>query len=152
LHAIRPWFHGREAVIASAFGLVHGLAFAESLIGYGFSAWDLAATVLGFNLGIELMQLFVVAITLPWLILLARTEVYPAVRILGAGFGAIAAGGWIVERTLDWPNPIGPLADGLGQHPVITIAVLAGASIAATGWQALKTRPATAGAPPDATA
>jgi hypothetical protein len=152
LHAIRPWFHGREAVIAAGFGLVHGLAFAESLIGYGFSAWDLAATVLGFNLGIELMQLFVVAITLPWLILLARTDVYPVVRILGAGFGAIAAGGWIVERTLAWPNPIGTLADGLGQHPVIAIGVLAAASLVATGWQALKTQPVPASPTPDASA
>src|SRR5207344_124722 len=83
LHAIRPWFAGREVYIAAGFGLIHGLAFASSIAEYGFSPWYLAATVLGFNVGIELMQLVVVVVAIPWLILLARTQFYAPARIGG---------------------------------------------------------------------
>src|SRR6201999_1656522 len=31
IHAMRPLFPGREALIAASFGLVHGLAFASAL-------------------------------------------------------------------------------------------------------------------------
>ena len=100
IHAMRPMFAGREMWIASGFGLIHGLAFATLIAGYGFSPWHLGATILAFNLGIEFMQLFVVAATIPWLILLARTRWYPPLRVAGAAFAAIASLGWIGERAL----------------------------------------------------
>lgn len=136
LHAIRPWFAGREMYIAAGFGLIHGLAFAGSIAEYGFSPWYLAATILGFNLGIELMQLVVVAVTIPWLILLARTSYYAPVRVVGAGFGAIASLGWIAERGLAVPNPVGPLVNGLAQHPLVLVGGLAALATIATVWQA----------------
>jgi hypothetical protein len=111
VHALRPVFRGREALIAGGFGLVHGLAFASVLADFGFDSWALALSVLGFNLGIEAMQLAVVALLMPWLAILSRTAAYPAIRVAGAGFGAVAAGGWLVERTLGWPNPIGPAVE-----------------------------------------
>lgn len=138
LHAIRPWFAGRELYIAAGFGLIHGLAFAGSIAEYGFSPWYLAATILGFNLGIELMQLFVVAVTIPWLILLARTRFYSPVRIGGAVFGALASLGWIIERGLAIRNPVEPLVNALAQHPVILITSLATIASVATVWQALR--------------
>jgi hypothetical protein len=63
IHAIRPLFPGREAVIAAFFGLIHGLAFASALGNLGFSSWYRLVSLLGFNLGIEAMQLTVVAIS-----------------------------------------------------------------------------------------
>lgn len=132
LHAIRPWFAGRETYLAAGFGLVHGLAFAGSIAAYGFSPGTLAATILGFNLGIELMQLAVVAVTIPWLLLLARTRFYSPVRIGGAIFGAGAALGWIAERALTVPNPIEPLITTLAQHPVLLLSGLATAALLAT--------------------
>jgi len=143
LHAIRPWFAGREVYIAAGFGLIHGLAFAGSIAEYGFSPWYLAATILGFNLGIELMQLAVVAMTIPWLILLARTQFYSPVRIGGAVFGAVASLGWIAERGLAIRNPFEPLVNALARHPLILVGALAAAALLATSWQALrKTSPA----------
>jgi hypothetical protein len=138
LHAIRPWFAGREVYLAAGFGLIHGLAFAGSIAEYGFSPWYLAATILGFNLGIELMQLLVVALTIPWLILLARTKFYSAVRIGGAIFGAVASLGWVAERALAIRNPIEPLINALASHPVVLVSILAAAAFCATGWQTLR--------------
>jgi hypothetical protein len=141
LHAIRPWFAGREIYLAAGFGLIHGLAFAGSIAEYGFSPWYLAATILGFNLGIELMQLAVVALTIPWLILLARTQFYSPVRIGGASFGALAALGWIAERGLAVRNPFEPLVNALAHHPLMLVIALAAAALLATLWQELRKSP-----------
>lgn len=56
-HALRPLFPGREAAIAALFGLIHGLAFATTLADLGLGRWERVAGILGFNLGIETMQL-----------------------------------------------------------------------------------------------
>ncbi len=135
IHAIRPWFAGKEVFIAAGFGLIHGLAFADSIAGFGFSPWYLACTVLGFNLGIEAMQLIVVAVTIPWLILLARTEFYPPVRILGAVFGGTAALGWIAERMLHWPNPFNAVVNTLAQHGFWLVGTLGTTALVAMAWQ-----------------
>jgi len=98
VHAWRPLFAGREAVVAGGFGLVHGLAFA-TLIGHlGLDRWQQALSILGFNIGIELVQLLVVASVMPGLVLLAGTRFYPPVRNAMAAFAALAALCWIVER------------------------------------------------------
>lgn len=136
IHAVRPWFAGRETFVAAGFGLVHGLAFAGSIAEYGFSPWTLASTILGFNLGIELMQLAVVAVMIPWLILLARTKFYPLVRIIGAVFGGVAALGWIGQRAFGWSNPIEPFVNALAAHPLWIVATLAAIALFATGARA----------------
>ncbi len=98
IHALRPLFPGREALIAAAFGVVHGLAFASALNALGVTGWYRLVSLLGFNLGIEAMQLLVVALTLPPLILLSRTTFYPAFRIAGAICASTAASVWIIQR------------------------------------------------------
>jgi hypothetical protein len=116
VHAIRPLFPGREAAIAGFFGLIHGLAFATALSDLGFGQWYRLVTVLGFNLGIEAMQIIVVAATLPSLLLLSRTRAYSLLRTGGALFAAVASAGWIVERLLKMPNAIGPLVESAADH------------------------------------
>lgn len=138
LHAIRPWFAGREVYVAAGFGLIHGLAFAGSIAEYGFSPWSLAATILGFNLGIELMQLLVVAATIPWLVLLARTPFYSPVRIAGAVLGGLASLGWVAERALGVQNPLEPLVNAASRHPLLLLAVLAVTALLATAWQEVR--------------
>lgn len=98
LHALRPLIPGKEALIAGLFGLVHGLAFATVLGGLGFDPSGLALGLLGFNLGIEAMQLLIVALVAPLLLLLGRARAYPALRISGAAVAAIAAVGWLLQR------------------------------------------------------
>ncbi|MBO2033524.1 HupE/UreJ family protein [Siccationidurans ginsengisoli] len=105
VHAVRPLFPGREAWVAAGFGLVHGLAFASTLANLHLEAGPMALSILGFNLGIELMQLFVIALTMPWLLLLARTAAYPVVRIGGAVLAGVASIAWLAERLLGQANP-----------------------------------------------
>jgi HupE / UreJ protein len=100
-HAVRPLFPGREAAIAASFGLIHGLAFATALSDLGFGGGYRLVAILGFNFGVETMQLIVVAAIMPSLLLLSRTRAYTALRIGGALFAGSAAVGWIVERVLD---------------------------------------------------
>jgi hypothetical protein len=76
-HAFRPLFPRREAAIAAFFGLIHGLAFAATLNQLGLGRWERVAGILAFNLGIETMQLIVVAAIMPSLVLISRTRAYP---------------------------------------------------------------------------
>jgi hypothetical protein len=128
VHAVRPIFPGREALVAGGFGLVHGLAFATTIAGYRLDPWHTVLTVLGFNLGIELMQLTILVLTVPWLFSLARTPAYGTLRDGGAVAAGIAALGWIGERAFGLANPIAPLVDGAaGRGPwlVVALALLA---------------------------
>ena len=105
-HAVRPLFPGREAWVAAGFGLVHGLAFASTLANLHLEAGPMALSILGFNLGIELMQLFVIALTMPWLLLLSHYRPYPTVRRMGAVVAGVAAVAWLAERLTGQSNPL----------------------------------------------
>lgn len=106
IHALRPIFPGKETYVAAGFGLIHGLAFASILANLHLSGGAMALSILGFNLGIEVMQLIVVAFIIPWLIMLSRTWFYRIVRITGACFAGIAALAWIIERYTNQSNAI----------------------------------------------
>ena len=41
------------------------LAFASTLTGFGFDSWTMVSSVLGFNLGIEAVQLLVILAAMP---------------------------------------------------------------------------------------
>ncbi len=131
VHALVPIFRGREVFIAGGFGLVHGLAFAETLTGFGFDPITLASSVLAFNLGIEAVQLLVILLTMPWLLLLARTPVYPPFRVVGACLTGVAAAAWFLERALGWPNPVAPLVERASAHALWIVAGLAVLSLIA---------------------
>jgi hypothetical protein len=135
LHAIRPLFPGREAWVAAGFGLVHGLAFAGALTDLRLCGARLAVALLGFNLGIEALQIVVVALCFPWLLLLARTPLYTPIRIGGAAFAAIAALGWIAQRALHLPNPCDPVVAAIAARPRALLAALAALTIAARAWR-----------------
>ena len=117
VHAIRPWFAGWEPWVAGGFGLVHGLAFASSIAGFGFSPWHMAMTILGFNLGIELMQLVIVLMIVPALILLSRERIYVPLRIAGATLAALAAVIWIGVGFRSVPHASAAKPTALMVHP-----------------------------------
>lgn len=128
IHALRPLFPGKEMFVAGGFGLIHGAAFASTLANLNLEAGPMALSILGFNLGIELMQLFVIAITVPWLIVLSRKEVYAYVRITGAVFAAVAALAWMLQRYLQKSNLLSNVVDEIaaqGKWMVLVLAVLA---------------------------
>jgi hypothetical protein len=124
VHAIRPLFPGREPAIAAFFGLVHGLAFAATLGQLGLQRWARLANVFAFNVGIEAMQLAVVAAILPSLLLLSSTRAYSWFRIGGASFAAIASAGWIAERLLNVGGPVDFMVDAVAQRAVWLAAAL----------------------------
>jgi hypothetical protein len=117
LHAWRPLFAGKEIWIATAFGLIHGLAFAETLSGLSFDGLTLTLSLLGFNLGIETMQLVVILAVLPTLMVLSQTRYYRIIRPAGALFAAACASGWIMERAFALTNPLQRCVDWLADPP-----------------------------------
>ena len=132
VHAIRPVVRGGEVGIAAGFGLVHGLAFAALLGRLDLGRGSLLTELLGFNLGIELTQLIVVALVMPSLTVLSRTRLYPALRIVLAGSGCVLAAGWLAERTASiTSSPFDGVTTALVAHPVAVAAALAG--LAAVG-------------------
>jgi len=137
IHAIHPIFPGREAQVAAGFGLVHGLAFATVLADLNLSAGPMALSILGFNLGIEMMQLFVIGITVPWLIVLSMTPAHKWVRIGGASLAAVAAIGWIVNRVSGVSNAIERAMNTVTEFAPVGILILALVAIPAYFYTAL---------------
>jgi len=138
IHAVRPLFPGKEARIAAGFGLVHGLAFATVLSNLHLGAGAMVLSILGFNLGIELMQLFIILLIVPWLILLSRTPAYKWIRRVGAGLAAIAAVAWIVERSSGSPNIIAGLVQKGAQYAWWCILLLAVSALLSWRWEKKK--------------
>jgi hypothetical protein len=116
IHALRPIFPGKEA--AAFFGLIHGLAFAATLGELGLDRWERVAGILAFNLGIESMQMIVVAVTMPSLLLMSRTRAYPSLRIGGALFAGLASVGWIAERLLGMHSSVDVVVGAVARHAV----------------------------------
>lgn len=119
IHATRPLFPGREALIAAFFGLVHGLAFASALNELGVTGWYRGVSLLGFNVGIEAMQFVVIAVALPPLLLLSRTSLYPAFRNFGALFAGIASIAWMMERITNSPTLVGQWVQNLANRGIV---------------------------------
>jgi hypothetical protein len=122
-HAIRPIFPGRETLVAAFFGLIHGLAFSNTLRELDLSGFRLGLTLLAFNLGIEAMQLAVVGLVLPPLILVARAGRYRIIRVAAASAAGVAATGWLLAR-VGLPNPVGDLADSIGMMSLPALVLL----------------------------
>ena len=99
IHAMRPLFPGRERWVAFGFGLVHGLAFATVISGFGATVAARATAIFGFNLGIEAVQLALVLLLLPALVVGARRPEYRPMRLALAGYAALASATWLIQRT-----------------------------------------------------
>jgi hypothetical protein len=132
IHALRPIFPGKELYIAGGFGLIHGMAFAQTLSNLHLDTGRMLLSIFGFNIGIELMQLFVIMITMPWLLILSRGAAYTYVRITGAIIAGISALAWIAERVSGDTNILGAWvtrAASQAQWVIALLAVLAGVSV-----------------------
>jgi hypothetical protein len=95
---LRPRASARLAV-TFAFGLIHGFGLSNVLRALGLSGRDLAPALLGFNLGVELGQLAIVAPLFPLVIWLRnRQPTYVRARNVLCGGVAVLAVFWIVVR------------------------------------------------------
>lgn len=106
LNNLHPLVRRTRWGLTFAFGLVHGFGFAGALKELGLGGGALLPPLLGFNLGVELGQLALVALFLPLAWLLRHTRLYQ-VGLLRGGSAAIAllAAAWFTERAFDWTPP-----------------------------------------------
>jgi HupE / UreJ protein len=98
IHAIRPVFPRREALFATVFGLVHGLGFAGFLSSTDLSVARNIVTLLGFNIGIELVQMAIALAIVPALVSIAAKPAYQWLRSALALFCCAIAAVWVADR------------------------------------------------------
>ncbi|MGF0116208.1 HupE/UreJ family protein [Promicromonospora sp. Marseille-Q5078] len=103
----RSWFDLSRADVARlavvfAFGLVHGLGFAGALGLDEPWSWGLLGSLLVFNVGIEVVQLGIIAVVFPLLVLLRRRAPGAARWVTAVVAAGVAAVGlfWFVQRVL----------------------------------------------------
>ncbi|MCE3607583.1 HupE/UreJ family protein [Massilia sp. P8910] len=98
---IVPLFRGRRPLAAFAFGLIHGFGFAGVLADLGLPQGALVLSLAGFNAGVELGQLAIVAAFLPLAYLARRTWFYRQLMSTGSVAIALVAAVWLFERAFD---------------------------------------------------
>jgi hypothetical protein len=102
LNNLRGTIEKSRWVLAFGFGLIHGFGFASVLADLGLPQGALVLALVGFNVGVELGQLAIVAVFVPLAFWLRGSSFY-RVGVLKAGSLAVAvlAGWWMVERMFD---------------------------------------------------
>ena len=102
LNNLFPIIRGRRWVVAFCFGLIHGFGFASVLTDLGLPSGVLALALVGFNLGVEVGQIAIVAIFLPVAYLLRRTWLYRSLVLVGGSSAIVAVAAlWFVERAVN---------------------------------------------------
>ncbi len=92
---LNPW----RPVIVFCFGLLHGLGFASVLGEFGLPAGAFVPALIGFNIGVEVGQLTVIAIAFLLVGWFARTSWYrKAIAIPASLCIALVGAYWVVER------------------------------------------------------
>jgi hypothetical protein len=102
LNNVWPVITRRLAVLAFTFGLIHGFGFASVLLDLGLPKSALLLSLVGFNVGVEVGQLAIVAIFLP-LAFLAKNHAFYRKLVLVGGSSVIVAISmvWLIERALN---------------------------------------------------
>jgi HupE / UreJ protein len=102
LNNVWPLFQAKRWWVAFVFGLVHGFGFASVLADLGLPHEVLALALVGFNVGVELGQLAIVAVFLPVAFLLRRSLFYRRWLLMGGSLViALLAAVWLVERAFN---------------------------------------------------
>jgi hypothetical protein len=97
-----PLVSERGWMVAFGFGLIHGFGFATALSDLGMTSGCMALTLVGFNAGVELGQLAIVAVFLPLAFALRRTWLYQtSVLRLGSVCVMLVASAWCAERVMN---------------------------------------------------
>jgi len=98
-----PQSERRRWLVATFFGLVHGLGFAGGLLEMGVPHEALIRALIGFNIGVELGQILFVALALPaivWASRPGRLARLPQTMSIGA---AVAGMAWLLQRVFFSP-------------------------------------------------
>jgi hypothetical protein len=106
LNNIRGSIEKKRWVMAFAFGLIHGFGFASALADLGLPQGALALALVGFNLGVEIGQMAIVAVFVPIAFALRGTGFYRRVLLpVGSILIAIIAAYWFAQRAFDFQGP-----------------------------------------------
>jgi hypothetical protein len=99
LNIIRPTFRDKTWLVIFGFGLFHGMGFASVMGDLPFRMIHLVKILIGFNLGVELGQLAIVAAVFPVIFFLRNHQAYvPVVLRGGAMVTGLIACYWFGER------------------------------------------------------
>lgn len=99
---IYPFINKQRWKVAFIFGLIHGFGFASVLQDLNITSSNLAYSLIGFNLGVELGQLLIVSIFLPTAFLLRKYWYYKTLVLqLGSALIIAISCVWLLERSLD---------------------------------------------------
>ena len=101
LNNIWPVISEARWKLTFVFGLVHGFGFASALKDAGLAKGALAGPLVGFNVGVEIGQLCIVALVLPLAWSLRGTRTYRGAFAAGSLAIAAVAGIWLVQRAFD---------------------------------------------------
>ena len=97
-----PVVANRRWIVAFCFGLIHGFGFASVLTELGLPADALVLSLVGFNLGVEVGQMVIVAAFLPVAFWLRNTPIYQrGIFVGGSALTILVALIWLTERVLD---------------------------------------------------
>ncbi|MGH8216348.1 MAG: HupE/UreJ family protein, partial [Rhodanobacteraceae bacterium] len=97
-----PIVKQRVWLIAFAFGFIHGLGFASALSGLQLPPLAMAASLGGFNVGVEIGQEAIVLLVMPIAFLLRRTVFYQKYVMRWGSILIVAmATGWLIQRAFD---------------------------------------------------
>lgn len=118
IHAIRPLMPRGELLIAGLFGLVHGTAFATTILDLNLGFGEKILAILGFNVGVELAQLIAAVLVLPLLILLSHARAFSGFRAVIAGIAIVAAAAWIIGISTDQSSALQPVFDQIARFPI----------------------------------
>lgn len=100
-HNIIPIFKGRDWIIAFIFGLFHGFGFASVLGDLGLTNTFLTYSLFGFNIGVEIGQVLIIAGIFPILFFLRKKKIYKGIFFYGCILLIIISAYWMVERIFD---------------------------------------------------
>ncbi|MEG3658603.1 HupE/UreJ family protein [Arenibacter palladensis] len=101
LHNIIPIFKGSDWVIAFVFGLFHGFGFASVLGDLGLTSEFLTLSLLGFNIGVEMGQIAIIALFFPLLFFLRNNKVYPKILVGMSILLILISLNWSIERSFE---------------------------------------------------
>jgi hypothetical protein len=102
LNNLVPLFPDRRWLAGFALGLLHGFGFAGALTDLGLQDGALALALVGFNVGVELGQVAIVALFLPAAFALRGSWAYRRLLVTAGSVLIAALGGvWLVERGLE---------------------------------------------------
>ena len=130
-HNIKPIFANREPLIAFIFGIFHGFGFAGLLSDLGVGNGQRVLSLLGFNVGVEIGQAFIILLLFPALFLLRRTRIYVPFLKIGSIALAVVATIWAIERIFETSLGIDSVLERFTRAPRVFVLVAIATVLAA---------------------